>query len=557
MSEGNWGSYRPTQFEAESPTIDWINDDPYVPGISAGPLSRPNRLDSILKGSQITSNDTSNSVPGPDVFDRYARRYKDMVTDTSQFAHYWEKYIVPQLVQKLLLHANDGFSVNVVRTATMSPMDVIIMTVSEISMDKQRDLEKLIRAGLPRGFESNLRFHFPQGIVSSLAGDNELARLDDICTEKNSYWYKDPMMGDSAGVNHQGPGGTLGPLLEIDGLGYWVVNCHILAETLRNGVQPADIELCQPSNDDYEDFCELIQEEADVALARPINKLGPFIKSSGTPFKTTRISLRQFGDHPHRVVTDWAAFRATGLKKNEIRGPPSRSSVRTGSEPFPGGRVYSSGRTTGFTQAYVSLVPAVVYPGAKNYFPVRDSVELVLRGNGTGTYTREWAVCYHEGQTQCPPILDVHNHSYWIENGIGVPGDSGSPIVGVLDGQFVLYGQVWGRNEYSDSELRDGGKCVGFIPFPRITYFTSYYDLCDDIQEKMGARNRPVLPSGETIQMAMGDRPQLEADAPIRSASKARSTMRRQLPERIRRLLYTAVPSVDSILKDSSPSIAI
>jgi len=65
----------------------------------------------------------------------------------------------------------------------------------------------------------------------------------------------------------------------------------------------------------------------------------------------------------------------------------------------------------------------------------------------------------------------------WLEGGIGVPGDSGAPVIDSDNNS--LYGFLWGRNKY----WGDG---------PRTVYFTSMADVSDDILEKYPQLREPL-----------------------------------------------------------------
>ncbi|KAI2631398.1 hypothetical protein GGS26DRAFT_557577 [Hypomontagnella submonticulosa] len=508
--------------------LDYLRTPTYVPG-----LGRPGNDSPYSTSISIT----------------HDLKYKDFVEDHSQFAHHWEKTVVPYLVPELLKHASDGFSVNVVRGTTGDQKVVVIMTASDIDELQQHVFQTGIMEALPRRFWPELVFRFARGVITrSARGD------DPVCPAKNPYWYPEPMMGDSVGVSHQQNGGTLGPMLQIGGQGYWVVNCHILDTTIENKVDPNHIKLHQPNHDDYDRYRELYESAFGIPPA--INELGGLVALSGAPYKTTRLSLHQFGSEEHKVVTDWAIFRAEELKKNQMRvgreEVESLDNICIGSHPVPGEKIISSGRTSGFTEACISLTPAIVHPFTLGSVPLTSQVEALRRGNGTGDVTREWAVSY-----PWEPSQDPSGYSDWIESGVGVPGDSGAPIVDPTGQRF--YGQVWGRNEYSDSELvsRNEGRSIGFVHYPRIAYFTSYHDLCDDIQEVTKSQTKPSLPNEESIRRPAEDRPRALLNIPMRSGSKAPPKMPQQLPERIKKLLYATKPSVNNTLGDRVLPIAV
>jgi hypothetical protein len=80
---------------------------------------------------------------------------------------------------------------------------------------------------------------------------------------------------------------------------------------------------------------------------------------------------------------------------------------------------------------------------------------------GNNQPTREWYVEQ--------PSWITNSEESWLEGGIGVPGDSGTPVIDSDDNS--LYGQIWGRNKYWGSG-------------PRVAYFTAMSDIADDIQAR-------------------------------------------------------------------------
>ncbi|KAF4818557.1 hypothetical protein CGCTS75_v011972 [Colletotrichum tropicale] len=72
----------------------------------------------------------------------------------------------------------------------------------------------------------------------------------------------------------------------------------------------------------------------------------------------------------------------------------------------------------------------------------------------------------------------------WNTAGTGVPGDSGAAIVEDLSGE--LMGVAWGRNIYGGDQAAR-----------RITYFTSIFDILDDVYEKYPELGWANLPGGE------------------------------------------------------------
>ncbi|KAI0888622.1 uncharacterized protein GGS22DRAFT_151987 [Annulohypoxylon maeteangense] len=457
-----------------------------------------------------------------------ARYYEDLVADPTEFAYHWENKVVPHLIQSILKHS-DVLSVDVVRASTEDKTNVIFLTRSKLADSRKNALRAIVQEALPESLGNTLNFYFPQGTIMAAQRPPD----DLFCEAKNPFWHQKPMMGDSVGVSCEGSdyeeaGGTLGLLLQIDEKGYWVVNCHILPDTVGS-LDPDKIKLRQPSVPDYTDYMDTYEPQH-----RPgFNFLGTPTSRSGEPYMTTRKSLHPFSEKDvHYVVTDWAAFEAQGIHNNQMRitdrEDAENNYIRSSSRVVPGARVKVSGRTSGSTKASISLVPSIVLSGSENFMQRDDGFFLVKHGNGTEMVTREWAICH------------AYERSYetFVTDGAGAPGDSGSPIIDA--GNQKYYGLLWGRNEYSNCEIIDGANQLqGTEHIPRISYFTACDDLFDDIQEKMGSQQRPKLPNIAEIRRPSG---------PRRSSAAIHSKPKRSIPESIRNMLSVASSPTNTVL---------
>ncbi|KAI1208324.1 uncharacterized protein F4807DRAFT_461656 [Annulohypoxylon truncatum] len=484
-----------------------------------------------IDDAQVTAVNSTHSY-------RNNRTYRDIVADSTEFAHHWEKIVVPYLKQTIL-RRSDVLSVGVVQAASGDRKEVIILSGPQLDNSRKDELRNRILKGLPETFRGTLNFHFSQGtMVSAQAQD------DTFCEPKNPFWHRNPMMGDSAGVfderyeddtDKQG-GRTLGLLLQIDGIGYWVVNCHLLEGAIKS-LKRDQIKLYQPSIQDYACYKDLLPK-SESSDKPPIDELGPFAAWSGEPYGTTRESLHPFSHDGlgHSVVTDWAAFQARSSHINKLRIPNTEDEscnyICFGSDVIPGRKVKISGRTSGLTEAFISLVPSIVFPHT-SYLEREGDHFVIKHGNGTGVLTREWAICHDA------TVKYDEEYKNYITDGAGVPGDSGSPIIDAVNLNY--YGMLWGRNEYSNCEIVNAyGQVQRTVHIPRVAYFTPYNDLCDDIQEKMGSRTRPMLPDGSIPSLNVVEDETPGIDLPRRSSAATRSKPKRSLPESIRKMLAVA-----------------
>ncbi|XDG09155.1 hypothetical protein ABKA04_008770 [Annulohypoxylon sp. FPYF3050] len=343
------------------------------------------------------------------------------------------------------------------------------------------------------------------------------------------------MMGDSAGVvcdhcdGYEQFSGTLGVLFQVDGVGYWIVNSHILPNTIDDP-SSHELKLYQPSIPDY---VEIYGSNPEPGF----HNLGTFAAWSGKACMTTRRSLHTFNDERgHSVVTDWAAFRAPEIHNNQLRITDMEDAndnyVCSGSHVVPGRRVRVSGRTSGLTEAFISLVPSIVLPLKEYRLKVDQGRSYIRHGNGTGVMTREWAIRHDTEEN-----YEQQAYDDFVKGGAGLPGDSGAPIIDTDNQKY--YGLLWGRNEYSDSDIIDDADRVqGTAHIPRISYFTTYHDLRDDIKEKMGSQQHPKLPNIT----------EHRNDLPRRSGAATRSKPKRSIQESVRKMLAVAATPANRVL---------
>ncbi|KAI1089614.1 hypothetical protein F5B19DRAFT_466462, partial [Rostrohypoxylon terebratum] len=475
-------------------------------------------------GSGLGSKPTSTSSAKSASQSLSGRTYQDLVANPDEFAYHWEKKAVPYLKQTMLKEL-DVLSVAVARSVSGERRDVVFLSRSKLTDSRKNELQSEIKEAFPKQFRCTLDFHFSPGEITPA-----MEKRDNVCTRKNPWQHTKPMMGDSAGVGSEWNGGTLGPVLDIGGKPYWLVNCHILADTIKR-LQLTEVKRCE----NVELYQPSLQDHVEVfsSFKTPgLNLLGTLTSWSGEPFKTTRKSLFTFvtGGDPHHVVTDWAIFEASiNLRNNQMRVPNVETNdenyVRSGSRPRGKEEVKVSGRTSGFTKAFISEVPSVVLSGRWNRVPHGENF-IWKSGNSTRLVTREWTL-YH-GLTPYGPF---------VTDGAGIPGDSGASVVDANNNEF--YGLVWGRNEYSDTYLVDEKDiALDRYHIPRLTYFTPYDDICDDIQEKMKSSQRPKLPD-------IAGPSRLPLPQPPQRSSAATQPSQR-FRETIRMILSIAVPQASS-----------
>lgn len=452
-----------------------------------------------------------------------------------------------------------GFVISVHRPSARQPKDsrrIHVMTARPLSRARRAALACHTRDLLPGRHGEHVTFIFTTGRVErsfwhpdershflGAAGDGDETRVwarglgpgipDAVCRARNPFCFRCPAMGDSVGC-HDGDQGedeitaTLGPRILLpstgpDGAGeaYWVVSFHPFLKpwqrsfggTARLGddaVPRQAVPLPVVQHPSPYDRQRCLVEAHDVlhALAPFEFTLGKLTATSGMDLRTTRVTHDPYWSltdvtstgGPPQCVTDWTLVTSPRSRQaNFLRRFPSNSSgglagqPRNGSsstaagiqEPVttyaadgvvPGCTVISTGRSSGHSRGVVCEIPAYVSGSADG-------------GNGTGRATREWFVEdeFVDGD-DCGGDDDVNREDEWIRGGMGIRGDSGAPVVtdpscsDTPDAAPELVGQIWGRNAY-------------YGPGPRVAYFTSWADVLDDVTEKCGLAERPVLPA--------------------------------------------------------------
>ncbi|KAI0008272.1 hypothetical protein F4779DRAFT_588034 [Xylariaceae sp. FL0662B] len=388
--------------------------------------------------------------------------------ETASFPVIWEHGVLPFLIEYMPKWCGPGHVISVTRGKKPSARRICIMTRRVVSTARRMVIAGHVRDLLPENHRNLITFVFSTGKVDRLVWSRGLSKEmpDDVVNPRNPFCYVSPCMGDSIGLTAEDGDeitATLGPCVTLGDGSYWLVNLHPFLKPFIKASQetqlvpiehpsPADRALCLDESHDT------LLSHGDLDF-----RIGSLTATSGFDLKTTRLSHDPYWEdcdqEPPLVVTDWALISASTRQGNMLRKFPTtmqkrETPITSMASIVPGATVCSTGRTSGFQKGQVCEIPAYV-----------DGLE-----NGTGKGSREWYI-------EEPYPYD--NEEEWIRGGVGVEGDSGAAIIDCESN--ALIGQLWGRNKY-------------FGPGPRHTFFTSIFDIFDDIQERCGEPRRPQLP---------------------------------------------------------------
>ncbi|KAF4979861.1 hypothetical protein FZEAL_4027 [Fusarium zealandicum] len=415
------------------------------------------------KKPNLTEKGTPRSADSPTDL---VRGKASRLIETASFALVFEHAILPFLTEYLPAWVGSRHVVSVSRGKTPQMKRICIMTPKAVSRARKVIIVSHVHDLIPANFANVFTFVFTKGEVSravTWARGLGKAHMDDVCTARNPYFFRDPCMGDSIGVKgsdtFDDSTATLGPCLIVGGGSYWLGNFHPFVDAYQRFTQ---VHVEHPS---YQDRKRCVSEGHDAMAHVASFNLGALNVTSGLNLKTTRISHESYWEECDKdkplIVTDWALIAARTSQANMLRRFPSESQpllqesiVASTAAIVPGANVLSSGRTSGYQRGQICEIPAYVSG----------------QENGTQKATREWFI--EEPWSQ-------DDEEGWIRGGIGVSGDSGAAVVDSVTHSLV--GQVWGRNNY-------------WGPGQRVTYFTPISDIFDDIQEKCGQQTRPELP---------------------------------------------------------------
>ncbi|KAK1497040.1 hypothetical protein CTAM01_08052 [Colletotrichum tamarilloi] len=419
-------------------------------------VERRYRRERAHKGQTSLAADSPNDLSRP---------LLTQLLNNASFPLVWEHAVLPFLSEFIPKWCGPKHSIDAPRGKTPGARQIRITIEGELPSRARKIIIAVhVRDLLPEAHRDGVKLLFLKGYVERSVWARGLSKEmpDDICMAKNPYYFKDPCMGDSIGIEggaeFEESTSTLGPCLLIGGGSYWLANFHPFVEAYQNS---KSVSVQHPSPNDR---ARCVEKKHDT-LPETDFALGSLAATSGLDLKTTRISHHPYWEecdkeHP-LIATDWVLVASKTSQANILRRFPSETMpllketpIKTTSAVVPSATVVSTGRTSGQQRGEVCDIPAYV------------SAEM----NGTGKATREWFI-----EEPCP----YDDEEGWIRGGIGVEGDSGAAIIDAESNSLV--GQLWGRNRYWGSG-------------PRVTYFTPIGDLFDDIQERCGEQARPQLP---------------------------------------------------------------
>jgi hypothetical protein len=391
-------------------------------------------------------------------------RYLHHLIRPTEFVFAWEWSILPFLVEIVPKFLGRGYAINVTRDPTKHSAQTICLMTQVKSTRIQRILiARHVLDVIPDRFYKNTSFRFCHGTVELAQRGSDKKHPDDVCNAKNPYFYTLPMMGDSIGPSTEECAGTLGPCVKFGDQHFWLANLHVFLKQLKNREESAQ---------QYIVLHPVLLDKGTCGhkSGKSPVKFGTLCGCSGNNLTTTRPSSHPFWQifpesTPHDVVTDWVLIEDIGhterLEENDKkRQVPFLNTLRIPGagkgDPFitvtklspvlPEAKVHTTGRTSGYQYGQICEIPAYLDADAS-----RNTIKP----------TREW---YIE-----QPGWIADSEESWLESGIGVPGDSGAPVIDSDNNS--LYGQIWGRNKY-------------WGPGPRVAYFTAMADISDDIQAK-------------------------------------------------------------------------
>ncbi|OTB03241.1 hypothetical protein M426DRAFT_181474 [Hypoxylon sp. CI-4A] len=388
--------------------------------------------------------------------------------ERKQFTQAWELKLLPALEKILDEHVKDGYSINVRRGKQNGHRIIEIMTAEELAAKVRTLSEESKDEHLGEDLRLKTTMCFRVGTIQFLtdeafrSGSRKSTQSEDWDPPINTRRYTNPLMGDSVG-SANGGSGTMGPLLEIARKFYRLLNWHIFDDEKGpywhwDEATPPTLDAYHPSIDD--------SPEQSVSFGKTVAYSGRMLHSVRASNSIQRASSAVVGSNtsPVQTVTDWVLVETnTGRQVNKVREVPmpmqggtgfSESITSIADPEFGHSRlVYSTGRSSGYSMGQTCEFPA------SNKAP-------------GGMKTRDW----------CVESTFVPNEE-WNRGGLGVPGDSGAPVID--HATHKLLGQVWGRSRYNVSDPQQ----------PPLTFFTAMSDIFDDIEERMPGCGRPALPA--------------------------------------------------------------
>ncbi|KAI2603292.1 uncharacterized protein GGS25DRAFT_87424 [Hypoxylon fragiforme] len=427
-------------------------------------------------------------------------------SDSRNFVKIWELELLPDLEKILDDNIKRGYSINVRRGEQAGHRIIEVLASEEVPESVRSLLEQskdryLNADGGDMGARTTVRTRV--GRVEYLADTNhrneeeeEVEPTSPRSTQSSENWeppintrrYTNPVMGDSVGPPWRDSSATLGPLLQMASKFYRLLNWHTFDDGRGSRCRSCEA----PSPPSLDAFHPSLDDSNGQSVS-----LGRTVAYSGRMHKTTRVSrsladaFRAAGCHakePIRTVTDWVLVetsnagqpnkvRKTDLPSQERCNSFSREITRT-ADPRLGGSGISSSNT-----------PQFVYStGRSSGHSFGQLCETASRHKlPDGTKTRNWCV---ESALPCQATGEAWGDELgalaWSRGGMGVPGDSGAPVVDQMTNR--LLGQIWGRDKYAKTTAAGA---------PPIAYFTAMSDIFDDVRERMPGAGVPRLPAGD------------------------------------------------------------
>ena len=433
------------------------------------------------------------------------------IAENRVFVQHWEESTLPALKRKLLAGHQEHFVIALRLPRAPGAWVAEIMTDHKLPKNLEDELSRVSKKEAPFRFEITLEFVLgsierctPRTASPGPSHISAPADSEYFCAPLNSKKHQRFFMGDSVGCKecHKHVG-TLGPLLQANGKAYWLVCRHIFSEEIPS---PADLiresgdnwSITHPANAD----ADLTSEDGAIGIGRLQLHSGDFCKTA-YPSKTMQVWCNL---PDHKAETDWGLCLADQLPspgyQNHFRVIPEDREVEPFSNPvttifeedFRGRVVRGTGRTSGYGWGRVCQSPMLINKGKRESY--------------------SWFIEHLD-----PP----DSPEKWLSAGLGIPGDSGAPIVDFETNH--LLGQIWGYRFVKDKESEDGksqngksqdGKSQG----SRITVFSAISDIFHEVENEFGDQcGRPDLDLARCVDVyAAGN---LEESSTTETASSA------------------------------------
>lgn len=396
-------------------------------------------------------------VPGPShaELERLStRRYSARVADESDFAHVWEKTILPIVLDILQANCDCDFSVDVHNFPELSGDSVPRVIYITLPAAAPVSLQELVREELsrrvpPQFHRTHLKFRHGAVRRTNWWGADE-RHLDLVCDPRNSTFQPIPTIGMSVGPHCSEDAGSVGGFVKVGDQLYGLSARHVFEKAMEDG----DTRVVHPAHGDHR-----VNTGNDAHSQQSL--MGELFRWSRRD--ATRVSMTFDGSgvaEHNRVAMDWCLFGPVPEGRNFLAVPcfdMNRVTAIENSAAIEGNtEVYALARTSGYSLGFTSDVPGI------------QKLEGVLR--------REWTVRQYSPSRWDPAIhLEPPWQSIksWVTSGIGVQGDSGAWLMRRSDNAVI--GLIWARNH-------NHGTPVERV---RLTYITPIVDILADITERV------------------------------------------------------------------------